>query len=1606
MQLKPQAQSISRFKKQAFRVTTLLATVAIITVMAVFALDTTEHGGYIEYYAPWAYDDVYISYCNEWPGEIYYYGPIYLCGEYGLGEICSYDPTEIPYDSYAEYDSSYVGEAYDSYAEYGYVVEDYIGYAPTIYTQPTFIAIDYYGNITTNPPDIQPGIVFDGVYIQINFPVMLSYEDVSLTIPDGWTYTIRHDYVETPAYAGGGEVFMGAVSHVYTLVTVRHTWLDNLSVGFTPFVAGVPGGYATSNVSTHLELVTAVNTNINQNRVISIQNSFDMTGAVTITGNRHVIIATRDTNVSTHVPGATPRVSLNRIAGIGRHFIVHDGVTLTLSNIILDGHVGVASTAVNYNRGGVFVGGVPISTPQAPRVGGARLILQNGASIRRNSWSIGTPALQLPGTHLGTTNTGGTGAGVNANGGMEAGYASGGSRVYMHAGSEVVDNLTTTNWGGGVHVQNGGHLVMHGGEIARNRTFRTAAAGNGNAAGVHVGSAELFTSTFVMYNGAVRNNRAYATRSDGADTIFRAGGAGVFVHQFCTFHMHGGYIEGNVLSGNRLPGAEGSFILNGAGVLLLGRSAATAEADATRVYMHGGHIRSNTVSMETAGVDGVLGGGGVGLYGGVFTLVNGTISGNSADEGGGVYVNTGGGGGTVIMYNGSISLNRANYGAGVGINPQIDAPAGVWGTTSFTMHGGTIGNNTQNPAFGLPTRGGGVFVHGGAAHTDQDSDRRLAGTFIMNGGHIVGNTAVRGGGVYMGRGLDGGSAAYFGGHGAELDLVWATITANNATYGGGIYGSGNVLVGTYAWVGRSPRLIVRGGTVIHSNRAVYGGGVHLNNAMFTMTGGIIRSHVLQPWPSTATIVAGGGVYITGTNALFTMTGGIIGDNDPAPGNSAQRGGGVYVTGGAIFNMNQDGTPPHFTSGTIIGNIATGTVMASDGGGGVMLHNGEFTMSAGIIQANQSIRGGGVRVDTGTFYMYGGVIRGNIVDRTLPSHNLIGGGVAVNGINANFNMRGGIIGGTTEAESNLAHSGGGVGVYNGGIFRMEAGPGGSYGRIIGNYAFGTSVNDGGGGVVVTDLAETPFGSSFVMEAGVIGGSYEEDQGNYSIHGGGVFVRWSGQMTMTGGQISGNEATLIGGGVALCHSNEGSTTQFTMKGGTIGGINPGEGNSAINGGGTRIGGSATFNMEGGYITANRAASNGGGVFVSGVSSEASGSIPAVFNMTGGTIGGPRACDHDCECAPSNCVPYDLGNTAVNGGGVLAGNGAVFNLQGNDAKTITGNTAEHDGGGVWVAATSEMDVDSAAGNINITYNKAGDMGGGIFTADYCYNAPLVRVPPTPGGTMPGGQTIAYGNLSLTTAITFTGNRANRRYVPPSNTAYVPHLAFAGTNTSQPANAVRIHPLNNYDINFRAPGHDFRFYKTDHQLYDNPRQVVPLAGARFRIFRTDANPITTPELGMDTPGLITFDPTGAPNTPWVEVNMLGDIHLSPGGFGVPLGFEMIPGFTYQLVEYMAPSGFQIPFGQWRLTHNTAATHSVAIQHIGGNAPAFVPNDSFLRPDITTAQWFVGNWPVFQLPLTGGTGITAIMVAGGAVIAIAIAAIPALKAKNMGKGGRKSTKC
>jgi hypothetical protein len=327
--------------------------------------------------------------------------------------------------------------------------------------------------------------------------------------------------------------------------------------------------------------------------------------------------------------------------------------------------------------------------------------------------------------------------------------------------------------------------------------------------------------------------------------------------------------------------------------------------------------------------------------------------------------------------------------------PNATRTAGVYiGTNAtFTLSdNATIYDNTSAAS------AGGVFVNGG--RTTTGGNWIPAGTFIMEGGTITGNTSYSvshstisspGGGVYI--------------EGGTFNMLGGTIWGNNSWGGGG---------GVFLGIGN---FTMQGGTISDNiaedntrylSRYVYGGGVYIAGGTFIMRGGTISRN--------SATGGGGGVYAG--RESFIMQGGTI------TGNTASSGGGVYVAG--AFTMQ---------GGEVSGNNA------DSAGGGVFLNGGNFNMQGGSISGNTAKgNGGGIFIPSdalGTFVMQGNsTVAGNTAGDK-------GGGVYL-GSSASFTKTGGNIYGDDAAQNlkNTAASAVGHAIFenkNGGWRNATAGP---------------------------------------------------------------------------------------------------------------------------------------------------------------------------------------------------------------------------------------------------------------------------------------------------------------------------------------------------------------------------------------------------------------------------------------------------------------------------------------------------------------------------------------------------------------------------------------
>lgn len=382
------------------------------------------------------------------------------------------------------------------------------------------------------------------------------------------------------------------------------------------------------------------------------------------------------------------------------------------------------------------------------------------------------------------------------------------------------------------------------------------------------------------------------------------------------------------------------------------------------------------------------------------------------------------------------------------------------------------------------------------------------------------------------------------------------------------------------------------------------------------------------------------------------------------GNTCEGSGTVYVTGGAALNMH---------GGKISGN------QAAQNAGGVLVTGKEsvLTVSGGEICGNSAKTAGGVLVQTrGTLQLTGGKIAGNTATGS-------GGGAFVS-TNSFFVMTGGEI-----VDNEAAGNGGGIALY--GTTAEISG-----GRIADN----TAAN--GGGLVARLGDRTVDGEKFTDVPTVVTMTGGQITGNkVSSVGGGVFTHGAGTIfTMEGGEISKNDAP-NGGGVI---TQTGSV--FNLLDGKI------TNNTALKGGsGVYVSYTSAWNMSGGEISNNKTEGNGGGIYTLG----------AQLNLTGGKVssnyskglgagiyankytrlaGKPNEITYTAEINLKG-VAVENNTTPSNGAGICTSKGAVVNMS---SGSVSGNVAAKAGAGMLLQSGSKLNLTGGTISNNRAKNGAG--------------------------------------------------------------------------------------------------------------------------------------------------------------------------------------------------------------------------------------------------------------------------------------------------------------
>lgn len=556
---------------------------------------------------------------------------------------------------------------------------------------------------------------------------------------------------------------------------------------------------------------------------------------------------------------------------------------------------------------------------------------------------------------------------------------------------------------------------------------------------------------------------------------------------------------------------------------------------------------------------------------------------------------------------------------------------------------------------------------------------------------------------------------------------------------------------------------------VFADGATQGGGVCMKSGELTIRGGTIRncsvnldySVVGKP----ATYSGGGGIYALNSNVSI-LSGSIQGC-------SANNGGGICLEGSSCT----------MSDGRIAGNSATMNI-----GGGVNVYKGSsFALEGGAIEGNgcggsYGIDGGGIFVEgkssaASSLTMTGGSVRANSCNKlSAPAgvRNGNGGGICARDWTA-VRVEGGVIGGDSEADANIAQGGGGISMcpestrtntttltitggqvkgnvasFGGGICANGLSDDGlpaddvfelsGTASVENNKALRESSNNhgGGGGVYASDVNLLVDGAATVCN-----NSADSEAGGFYVSGGTASMH--GSSKVEGNTVKPHPAFgdrygfSIGGGVVVAYCT------FTM-GGNLGDSVQVSANEASNGGGFHVSNRAKLVVrDGSVISGNTSRNSGGGMYLdysNGTEAE-----PVTLQMEGGSVSGNTA----------------LGVKGAQSGG---GGGGIYNL------VMVGSPAGED--------CTKFSITGGS----ITGNAApnGD-GGGI----HCYTGHV------------SGSTLPLGNwecLEISPEVEFSGNVASSA-CQPTQEDVDKYPLIESRSVSIPGMTLR-HPLNNYDINY----------------------------------------------------------------------------------------------------------------------------------------------------------------------------------------------------------------
>ena len=842
--------------------------------------------------------------------------------------------------------------------------------------------------------------------------------------------------------------------------------------------------------------------------------------------------------------------------------------------------------------------------------------------------------------------------------------------------------------------------------------------------------------------------------------IFASNGGYKLIISDCQAEYDG---QGNYSAGQLTGATHNASKNNSGGAIYVGNN--------DTLYLYDGILCNNAAK----------GGGGAIQVGGTLYMYDGLISENKAletKEGGGINVASTG---KAYLYGGAITGNEARVGAGVYclgselvlggvkiLNNKAEKAAGVFmaDTCAVKLEGDTqiLGNSVANKASNLVlpdkvTLQIGTMGANAKVAVDATAFRYISGktadcaaAFQSDATNL--DVIYKDGKLYMDA-AEGhkhclcAAAASGCDHVAMKYAAWEDTTSLPAS--GNWYLTGDVTVSAQATMdGTQLNLCLNGHTIkIEKGRAFYlKGNAKLNLSDCTGKGVITGAKnaaimtenkaeskaVVNVFAGTfkdnSNYTAGGALAVQG-GATLNVYGGVFENNSAigklktdAAGNPVLDANGGQqadnAIGGGAISMYGETTVLNLYGGTFKNNKAVHVEVkdkagniSNKGGYGIVYIQGTANVYGGSFTGGEALLGG-------AFFVTGEKAALNIHDVQITGNTAKGGGAIVLQSGATVNMLGGNIANNTcggagggaiyvSANSTLNMTSGKVAGNaspgNGGALYISEGTANLLGgEISGNTA---TVNGGAAyvnrGTLVLNGAALKNNQSEKSNGGAIYGAGAkliqidkgEISGNKANNGAGIYATQNvvgdetlySHVVVNGGTISGNTAATNGGGIMLV----GQGSVLDLKGGTI------TGNSAKNGGGVLAQTSSTVNFAGGIITGNKASVGGGGMYIS---------VNTKLNMTGGTI--------------------TKNDSTNNGGGMLVQRGTATIKGG----TISNNTATTAAGVYFAGAKADIY------DVAITGNTARKNCGGVLLGANDYTEKGVKMSAKPVVNMYGGS------------------------------------------------------------------------------------------------------------------------------------------------------------------------------------------------------------------------------------------------------------------------------